>query len=74
MLKETDNDAVQINRQRARQGEYGWSMKWVLGAGTAAFAVFGLLIWFFYLGQSDYESSPATDGEPPALSEPASVE
>lgn len=71
MLKENDTEEVQLSRERARQGEYGWPMKWVLGAGIAAFAIFGFLAWFYYLGQSDYESSPATNGEAPVQTEPA---
>ena len=75
MLKHTnDDEEMRVGRERARQGENVWPMKWVLGLGTAAFAIFGFLAWFYYLGQSDYDSSPATDGKPPALEQPANVE
>lgn len=63
------NDEIRVDRQRARQGEYGWPMKWVLGAGIAAFAIFGFLAWFYFLGESNQELSPATNGEVPAQSD-----
>jgi hypothetical protein len=71
MLDQTNNDEIRVGKERARQGEYGWPMKWVLGLGIAAFAIFGFLAWFYFLAEPDQALSPATNGEAPVTSEPA---
>ncbi|MGX1099912.1 hypothetical protein [Amorphus sp. MBR-141] len=71
MLKHTNDDEVRVGKERARQGENLWPMKWVLGLGIAAFTIFGFLAWFYLMAEPDQEISPATNGEAPAQSEPA---
>jgi hypothetical protein len=46
----TQEDAMRIGKEKARQGETSGNVRYILGASLLAVVVAMVLIWFYYAG------------------------
>ncbi|MDQ0314742.1 hypothetical protein [Amorphus orientalis] len=59
MAEQMKNTSPRVDGQRARQGNSGLGVKYVLIIGIVAFAVFGFAAWFYFQATPNEAIAPA---------------